>query len=159
IEDHLDDVPQAERSLLLRELLELELDYRRQSGETLVVEDYVGRFPEHADLIQAIFNEQIVTARTKESDSSDHQVSTGPEGNRSGEVVQPERLGRYRITGKLGEGGFGVVFKGYDDELRREVAIKVPHRTLVSRPEEAELYLTEARTVAALDHPNIVPVY
>ena len=37
--------------------------------------------------------------------------------------------------------------------------IKVPHRRLVSRPEDAEAYLTEARTVASLDHPNIVPVY
>ena len=39
------------------------------------------------------------------------------------------------------------------------VAIKVPHRKLVDRPEAAEAYLTEARTVANLDHPNIVPVY
>ena len=39
------------------------------------------------------------------------------------------------------------------------MAIKVPHRKLVDRPEDAEAYLTEARTVANLDHPNIVPVY
>src|SRR5262249_51853995 len=38
-------------------------------------------------------------------------------------------------------------------------AIKVPHRRLVSRPEDAQAYLTEARTVAALDHPNIIPVH
>jgi serine/threonine protein kinase len=43
--------------------------------------------------------------------------------------------------------------------LQRLVAIKVPHRRLVSRPEAAEAYLTEARTVANLDHPNIVPVH
>jgi len=43
--------------------------------------------------------------------------------------------------------------------LQRLVAIKVPHRELVSRPEYAEAYLTEARTVAGLDHPNIVTVY
>src|SRR5262249_47486968 len=39
------------------------------------------------------------------------------------------------------------------------VAVKVPHPHLVSRPEDAEAYLKEARTVASLDHPNIVPVY
>src|SRR5262249_31605978 len=41
----------------------------------------------------------------------------------------------------------------------RSVAIKVPHRNLISRPEDAEAYLTEARIVASLDHPHIVPVY
>src|SRR5207245_1579761 len=46
-----------------------------------------------------------------------------------------------------------------DDQLNRPVAIKVPHRRLVSRPEDAAVYLTEARTVANLDHPNIVPVH
>ncbi len=39
------------------------------------------------------------------------------------------------------------------------MVIKVPHRERVERPEDAEAYLTEARTVANLDHPNIVPVY
>ena len=59
----------------------------------------------------------------------------------------------------LGEGGFGLVYLAHDDQLHRPVAIKVPHRQLVDRPEDAEAYLTEARTVANLDHPHIVPVY
>ena len=67
--------------------------------------------------------------------------------------------GRYRLEVPIAEGGFGRVWKGFDLELQRLVAIKVPHRRLVSRPEDAEAYLTEARTVASLDHPNIVPVY
>jgi serine/threonine protein kinase len=71
----------------------------------------------------------------------------------------PASLGRYRITGKLGSGGFGVVYKGYDDDLRREVAIKVPHRERIATPEDAETYLAEARSLASLDHPHIVPVH
>src|SRR5262249_27624213 len=58
-----------------------------------------------------------------------------------------------------GEGGFGLVYLAHDDQLQRPVAIKVPHRHLVSDPKDAEPYLSEARTVASLDHPNIVPVY
>src|SRR5437764_10787724 len=46
-----------------------------------------------------------------------------------------------------------------DDKLNRTVAIKVPHRKLIARPEDAEAYLTEAQNVANLDHPHIVPVY
>jgi serine/threonine protein kinase len=52
-----------------------------------------------------------------------------------------------------------VVYLAHDEQLQRLVAIKVPHRRRVSRPEDAEVYLTEARIVAKLDHPHIVPVY
>ena len=71
----------------------------------------------------------------------------------------PERIGRYRIERVLGKGGFGLVYLAHDDQLSRPVAIKVPHRKLVDRLEDAEAYLTEARTVANLDHPHIVPVF
>ena len=71
----------------------------------------------------------------------------------------PERIGRYRITKVLGKGGFGLVYLAHDEQLDRLVAIKVPHAKLISKPEDAEAYLTEARTVANLDHPGIVPVH
>jgi serine/threonine protein kinase len=71
----------------------------------------------------------------------------------------PQRIGRYRVEKVLGQGGFGVVYLAHDEQLQRLVAVKVPHRRLVARAEHAALYLTEARTVAGLDHPNIVAVY
>jgi serine/threonine protein kinase len=71
----------------------------------------------------------------------------------------PPQIGRYRPQKLLGEGGFGRVYLARDDKLSRFVAIKVPHRTLVARPEDAEAYLIEAQNVANLDHPHIVPVY
>jgi len=74
------------------------------------------------------------------------------------EPPKPDRIGRYRVERLLGKGGFGLVYLAYDEELDRPVAVKVPHAKLVSRPEDAEAYRSEARTVANLDHPNIVPV-
>ncbi len=74
-------------------------------------------------------------------------------------VGQPRQIGRYRIEKVLGRGGFGTVYQGYDDVLKRPVAVKVPHRHLVSSPEHIELYIAEARVLASLDHPNIVPVH
>src|SRR5215472_17589663 len=71
----------------------------------------------------------------------------------------PQHIGRYRVERVLGQGGFGLVYLAHDDQLQRPVAIKVPHRHLVSDPKGAEPYLSEARTVASLHHPNIVPVY
>ncbi|HMF15284.1 MAG TPA: serine/threonine-protein kinase, partial [Gemmataceae bacterium] len=71
----------------------------------------------------------------------------------------PERLGRYRIVAQLGAGGFGVVYKAWDETLKRDVAIKLPHRSCIATPQDVEVYLEEARILASLDHPGIVPVY
>jgi serine/threonine protein kinase len=71
----------------------------------------------------------------------------------------PDRIGRYRIERLVGRGGFGLVYRAYDEQLDRHVAVKVPHARLVPRPEDAAPYLAEARAVAHLDHPHIVPVY
>ena len=59
----------------------------------------------------------------------------------------------------LGQGSFGLVYLAHDEQLNRPVAVKVPHARLITQPEDAEAYLAEARTVANLDHPGIVPVY
>ncbi len=98
------------------------------------------------------------------SDPNPHDVTQDYQGNpiqkdEGTHTACPQRVGRYRIEKVLGKGGFGLVYLAHDDQLQRKVAIKVPHRKLVDRPEAAEAYLTEARTVANLDHPNIVPVH
>src|SRR5271169_4368298 len=71
----------------------------------------------------------------------------------------PKQIGRYRVEKVLGAGGFGLVYLAHDDQLQRLVAIKVPHSRLVAQAQQAEAYLVEARTVANLDNPHIVPVY
>jgi serine/threonine protein kinase/formylglycine-generating enzyme required for sulfatase activity len=71
----------------------------------------------------------------------------------------PPAIGRYRIVKRLDQGGFGRVYLGRDDELDRPVAVKVPNPERVAGPEDVEEYLAEARTLAKLDHPHIIPVY
>jgi serine/threonine protein kinase len=73
--------------------------------------------------------------------------------------VDPVTIGRYRVTRALGQGGFGRVYLAHDDELDRWVAIKVPGPGHVDRPEEIDSFLTEARILAKLDHPHIVPAF
>lgn len=65
-------------------------------------------------------------------------------------------LNRYRLEERLGEGGFGAVWRGFDLELQRSVAVKISKR---HRQEQMENLLAEARKVARLRHPHIVPVY
>ena len=69
----------------------------------------------------------------------------------------PAAIGRYEIRGLLGRGGFGAVYRGYDRNLDRQVAIKVP--LLKPTPELEELFPQEARKLAQLKHPSIVTVH
>ena len=71
----------------------------------------------------------------------------------------PARIGRYRVEKLLGEGSFGRVYLARDEQLDRLVAVKVPHAHRVRSPEDVESYLAEARILASLDHPGIVPVH
>jgi tetratricopeptide (TPR) repeat protein len=70
------------------------------------------------------------------------------------------RLGRYRVLGALGAGGAGVVLRGHDPQLGRDVAIKLVHRGGRGGDDAAQLrLLREARAIARLSHPNVVAVY
>ena len=71
----------------------------------------------------------------------------------------PPKLGDYRIVRRLGQGGFGTVYLAHDDDLDRLVAIKVPNRERTTRTEDLEAFLIEAKVLAKLDHPHIVPVF
>ena len=68
-------------------------------------------------------------------------------------------LGQYRIVAPLGEGGMAAVFKAYQPSMDRHVALKILPRQLASEPGFAARFGQEARLVAKLEHPNIVPVH
>ena len=92
------------------------------------------------------------------ADRTEGLESGGPEETASlCEAPEPpaiHRLGRYVVEGRIGQGGFGQVFLARDDELKRLVAIKLADRLMVYDAD-----VSEARIVAGLDHPHIVPVY
>ncbi|CAN5748317.1 hypothetical protein BH23PLA1_BH23PLA1_30620 [soil metagenome] len=71
----------------------------------------------------------------------------------------PTLLGRYEVGIALGQGGFGTVYQGWDPQLQRRVAIKVPRHGLLSSEAEVNAFLREAQRAAQLDHPGIVPVF
>jgi eukaryotic-like serine/threonine-protein kinase len=65
---------------------------------------------------------------------------------------------RYQLISRLGQGGFGVVFLARDQHLNRNVALKMPRPDVLLTKSMVQRFLREARNVAKLDHPNIVPV-
>ncbi len=68
-------------------------------------------------------------------------------------------FGKYRLVDRLGQGGMAQVYKAYQADLERYVAIKILHPHLTSDEEFAARFRREARAIAALEHPNSVRVY
>ncbi|MCP4425235.1 MAG: protein kinase [Chloroflexi bacterium] len=70
-----------------------------------------------------------------------------------------EEFGRYKIKGRLGQGGMATVYSAYDPQMGRDVAIKTLPRQFLDDPKFLGRFKREAKTVANLEHPAIVPVY
>ncbi len=77
----------------------------------------------------------------------------------SGGALQGQQLGEFRLQSLLGSGGMAEVYRALDPRLNRMVAVKVLPPILASDPNYVTRFRTEARRVAALNHPHIVPVY
>src|SRR5437762_1238481 len=74
-------------------------------------------------------------------------------------LVVGQTLGSYRITGLLGEGGMGAVYRAHDTKLNRDVAIKVLLPAVARDPDRLARFKREAQTLAALNHSHIAQIY
>jgi eukaryotic-like serine/threonine-protein kinase len=73
--------------------------------------------------------------------------------------IEPRNLGKYELQERLGRGGMGEVWKAFDPQLRRYVAIKVLNADLREEPDFVARFTHEAQLVASLHHPNIVQIH
>src|SRR5881396_3564704 len=73
--------------------------------------------------------------------------------------ASPRQIGSYQILHRLGAGGMGEVYRAHDGKLGRDVAIKMLVRAFADDPERVSRLRREARTLAALNHPNLAAIY
>jgi eukaryotic-like serine/threonine-protein kinase len=178
IDTYLRGVAAAERAALLRELLALEVALRQERGERPSPEEYLARFPADGPTVAAAFGmlefDKRSTAALPRAPTAGHGGEALPDSDEEdtrsfrGQVTPaveelpgepPGRLGRYRLTRLLGRGGFGRVYLARDEDLGRDVAIKVPRADALGSPRRVEAFLAEARIAAGLKHPAIVTVH
>jgi hypothetical protein len=140
----------AERSALLAELLKLELDYRRRCGETPRPDEYAAVFRQDEGALRAAFRGAAPT----------EDAPTAPNGalTRRPPPAWPAIPG-YEILGVLGSGAMGVVYRARHAALGRVVALKMIRGDHAPAPADVRRFTAEARAMAALDHPHVVPVY
>jgi WD40 repeat protein/serine/threonine protein kinase len=157
IEDYLAETAEAQRSALLRELLPLEIAYRRRAGEYPQAEEYRIRFPalepEWLPDDMAAEAVEASTPSTPVEASASQPAGAGPA------LSQTRAAGKFQLLEQVGVGAFGAVWRAHDTELDRTVALKIPHAGLLSSPTERERFQREARAAAQLRHPGIVTVH
>jgi serine/threonine protein kinase len=136
IEDYVAEVPQGARRELIGELLKLEIYYRHERGDTIQPEDYES-YSDHAALIATLLAERIQAKGSTE----------------------PTHAGRYRLEGLIGRGGMGHVYRAYDPNFRRPLAVKILKEEYKDRPDMAARFLDEAKITGQLQHPGVPPVH
>jgi serine/threonine protein kinase len=150
IEDYLAGWQGEQRLALLRELVALDLLYRRRRGEECRAANYRGRFPElSADWLAAALAGQL---SAPEQRTTAEQERTPPTAE---DAEVPPQVGRYRIEGEVGRGGMGVVLRGHDPDFGRALAVKVLLPRHRGNAELERRFLEEARLTGQLQHPGV----
>lgn len=161
----------AMNPLVFAEIAFQEFCLREEQGEEPRAEDFLRRFPTCADALQKLFTKHLDAATggsgvtdTVEFPSAGSTFS-GMHVPDSGAIEAEKagkgnRFGRYVIVDQLGHGAMGVVYLARDTRLDRPVALKLPKFSADAVEDGLRSrFFREARAAAAIDHPNICPVY
>ena len=135
---------------------------QRRAGHPVTPEQIADRHPELRDVLlnRLALVDLLLAAGSPSVDlpTDPGAGSTAQGGVAEAPTVTPEHIGRYEIRGLLGEGASSRVYRAFDPQLRRDVALKVLSRGLFVGAEARERFQRDARAASRLAHPHIVRV-
>jgi serine/threonine protein kinase len=131
LEDSLDPIPTQWRANVFCELVEIELTYLQNRGQTPEPDAYRARFPQFAELIDRLFRK----------------------------CIRRQKLGGYELHDVIGRGGMGVVYKARHEMLNQEVALKVLPERCLNDHLAVERFKREMKLIGGLDSQHIVRAY
>jgi serine/threonine-protein kinase len=115
---------------------------------------------DHRSILALIADRTGLAPKVLLTDSdSEHGASPVVDPTSSASKLVPQGRGNYQLLGEIARGGMGVILKGHDTDLGRDVAVKVLDGELAKRPEVVQRFVEEAQIGGQLQHPGIVPVY
>jgi hypothetical protein len=142
------------------DLVLAEYEARRDSGAPADLAEFAKRFPRQAGTLRRLVESGATPPASVAGPSVPPDART-PFPSRAAHRADPPpaRLGRYHILRILGRGAMGAVYLAHDAQLDRLVALKAPQFAAEDGPEARQRFLREARAAAAIDHPNVCPVF
>jgi serine/threonine protein kinase len=153
IEEVVAQADPLQRVALIRELIALEVEVRRDRGERPDPREYRARFPDHDTGIAVVFAPESATSFGRESSPTDPSATRPPTG------VSPSHVGPYKLLRQIGEGGMGVVYMAEQESpIRRRVALKIIRPGLDTAQVVAR-FEAERQALALMNHPDIATVH
>jgi serine/threonine protein kinase/formylglycine-generating enzyme required for sulfatase activity len=151
----IDSINARHRAELFRELLRIELEYRRDRGDILRAADYEARHPAWTCEVAEVFAAPIHdTGSLRSADDIRPQESSALE-----LVSEQTTVNCYQVKRVLAEGGLGRILVAVDAALQRNVAIKQLKDQYQDDSVATQRFLREAQVTARLDHPGVVPIH
>jgi lipopolysaccharide biosynthesis regulator YciM len=163
-EDYLNAFPVVrEHAESAVDLIFAEFLLREERGESPAAEEFLRRFPDRAGELKLQLELHLALDRNRErtadwsgGTSTLHAGSSSPPVERP--AAYPEIPG-YEVLGVVGRGGMGIVYRAWQSELKRCVAVKMLIAGALAAPEALARFRVEVEAMARLRHPNIVQIY